>query len=266
MDQNTNKPKVSIIMPVYNQAKYVKQAIESILQQTFSNFELIIINDGSTDRSVNIIDNFHDLRIKIINQENKGLITTLNTGIVLSRAEYIARIDPDDIWSDLNKLNKQMEYLSKDPNCVVLGTWARIIDENDKEFSHISCPEKDQGIRSKILTKNCFIHPSVVFNKEIALKAGGFDEQEKYVEDYGLWLRMGQFGKFANIPEFLMSYRIHRDGITQQKNFIQSQNSLEIIKKHKKNYPNYIRGYLKWNFKLFLLKIIGLGNINRLKV
>jgi glycosyltransferase involved in cell wall biosynthesis len=265
MDQNINKPIVSVILPVYNGAKYVSQSIESVLKQTFSNFELLIINDGSTDESLSIIESFHDQRIKVINQENKGIIATLNTGIALSQAKYIARIDADDIWSSPDKLSKQMEFLSENPNCVVLGTWANIIDENGTETLLLSYPETDREIRSKMLTKCCLIHPSIVFNKEICLKVGGFDEQEKYVEDYGLWLRMGQFGTFANIPEYLMSYRIHQDSVTQQKNFVQSKNSLELIKKYKLLYPNYTKGYIKWNLKLFLLKTIGLKNINRLK-
>lgn len=265
MDKNINKPIVSIILPVYNGARYVKQAIESVLQQTFLDFELITVNDGSTDESLQIIKSFTDARIKIINQDNKGLIATLNTGIELSQAEYIARIDSDDIWSDVNKLAKQMKYLFENPACVVLGSWAKIIDENGKEISSLRYSETDREIRSEILTKNCFIHPSVVFNKDTCLRAGGFNEQEKYVEDYGLWLRMGQFGKFANIPECLMSYRIHQDSVTQQKNLTQSRNSLEVVKKNKLSYPNYLKGYLKWNLKLLLLKTIGLKNINKLK-
>jgi glycosyltransferase involved in cell wall biosynthesis len=265
MDQDINKPKVSVILPVYNGAKYVKQAIESVLRQTFSDFELIIINDGSTDGSLEIIKSSHDPRIKIVDQENKGLITTLNTGIALSRAEHIARIDADDIWSNQDKLSRQMNYISQNPDCAVLGTWANIIDEDGNKISRLAYPKTDREIRSKILTKCCFVHPSVIFNKIMCEKAGGFNGQERYIEDYGLWLRMGQFGKFANIPEYLMSYRINKSGITQQKNYIQSQNSLAVIKNHKTSYPNYMMGYLKWNLKLFLLKTIGLKNINRLK-
>lgn len=265
MDKNINKPIVSIILPVYNGAKYVKLAIESVLQQSFSDFELIIINDGSTDGSLEIIKSFKDSRIKIVDQENKGLIKTLNEGIALSRAEYIARIDADDIWSSPEKLIKQIEYIRKNTTCAVVGTYSKVIDENGKEISNLEYPKTDQEIRSKILTKNCFIHPSVIFNKEVCIKAGGFNEQEKYIEDYGLWLRMGQFGTFANIPEYLMSYRLHSESVTQRQNLTQSQKSLELIKKFKTLYSNYIKGCIKWNIKLFLLKTIGLKNINRLK-
>jgi glycosyltransferase involved in cell wall biosynthesis len=266
MNKNTDKPIVSVILPVYNSVKYASLSIESVLKQTFSDFELLIINDGSTDESLKIIESFNDQRIKVINQNNKGVTASLNIGLSLSHGTYIARIDADDIWSDPNKLAKQIEYLSKNPDCVVLGTWAKIIDKDGEEKSQLSYPKTDREIRSEILIKNCFIHPSVIFNKEVCLKAGSFNENEKYVEDYGLWLRMGQFGKFTNIPEYLMSYRVHRGGVTQQKNFIQSQNSLKLIKKYKSTYPNYTKGYLKWNLKLLLLKIIGLKNINRLKV
>jgi len=250
MDKNINKPIISIILPVYNGAKYLREAIESVLQQTFRDFELIIINDGSIDNSSEILKSFRDPRVKIVNQENKGLIATLNTGVGLSRAEYIARIDADDIWSDPNKLSKQFEYLSKHTDCVVLGTWAKIIDENSKEISRLAYPETDLEIRASILIKNCFIHPSVIFSKEACLKAGGFSEQEKYVEDYGLWLRMGKFGTFANIPEYLISYRVHDASVTRQNNFIQTKNSFQLAKKFKTTYPNYFKSWIKWNLKL----------------
>lgn len=265
MDQNINKPAVSIILPVYNAEKYLKQAVESVLAQSFPDFELIIINDGSTDGSQEIIQNFRDPRIKMVRQENKGITATLNVGLSMSHAEYIARIDADDVWSNPNKLSIQMEYLSRNPDCVLLGTWANVIDENDKQISCLKYPETDREIRSGLLTKNCFVHPSVVFRKETALRAGVFNEQEKYVEDYGLWLRMGQYGKFANIPQYLMSYRIHQNSTTQRQNLIQSQNSLALIKKHKAQYPNYFIGCLKWNLKILLLKTIGLKNFNRIK-
>ena len=108
---------------------------------------------------------------------------------------------------------------------------------------------------NKILTKNYFIHPSILFNKEVCLRAGGFNKEEKYVEDYGLWLRIGQFGTFANIPEYLMSYRVHSTNTTKQNNFVQSQNSLTLIKKYKSLYPNYFRGYIKWNLKILYLSV-----------
>jgi glycosyltransferase involved in cell wall biosynthesis len=266
MDKNINKnPPVCVVMPVYNRSKYIRQSIESVLQQTFSDFEFLIINDGSTDGSLEIIKSFNDPRIKIVDQENKGLISTLNIGIALSNTKYIARADPDDIWSDRNKLAKQMEYLSKNPDYVLLGTWAKVVDENDKEISRLTQPENDLKIRSRMLTRCCFIHSSVVFSKEAYSKANGYSEQEKYAEDYGLWLRMGRFGKFANIPEYLVTYRVHQEGVSQQKNFAQSKKSFEIIRKYKSLYPNYLRGYLKWNLKLLLLRLIGSENFNRLK-
>ena len=256
MDKNINKPKLSIILPVYNSAKYVKQAMESVLQQSFKDFELIIINDGSTDNGLEIIKSFNDPRIILIEQENKGLIETLNYGVALAKADLIGRIDADDIWSDENKLSKQIEYLNNNQECVVVGTWAKIINEEGETTSHLSYPTTDKKIRSKILIKNCFIHPSVIFSKDAYLKTGGFDKQDLYVEDYGLWLKIGSLGTFANIPEYLMSYRVHGGSVTQQKNYTQSKNSLELIKKYGKIYPNYLIGYIKWNLKLILLKTI----------
>ena len=247
--------KISVILPVYNGVKYLNQAISSVLNQSFTDFEFIIINDGSTDESLKIIQSFKDQRIVLINRENKGLIATLNEGVSLSKAKYIARIDADDIWSDQNKLSKQIDYISNHQDCVVLGTWAKVINQDGQQISDLKYPDKDKEIRSKILTKNCFIHPSVIFSKEAYLKADGFDNQEKYVEDYGLWLRMGKFGAFANIPEYLMSYRIHGENITNKNNLIQSKNSLAVVKKYKSLYPNYFRGWFKWNLKIILIRL-----------
>jgi glycosyltransferase involved in cell wall biosynthesis len=260
-----NKPAISVILPVYNAEKYVALAIQSVLDQSFQDFELIIINDGSTDTSLGSIQKFSDPRIKLINQENQGLIKTLNTGIALAQSNYIARIDADDIWSDQDKLARQMEYLSQHIECVVLGTGAKIIDENGKEISSLHYPTSDTEIRSQLLISNCFIHPSVIFNKEICLKVGGFNPNEKHVEDYGLWLRMGLQGTLANLPQELMSYRIHASSVTQQKNLIQSKNCLELIKRYKQDYPNYSKGTWKWRMKIFLLQTIGLKNLNKLK-
>ena len=254
-----NNPKVSIILPVYNGEKYLKQAVQSVLWQTFSDFELIIINDGSTDNSSNVIKTFADLRIRVVDQENKGLISTLNIGVEMAKAEYIARIDADDIWSDPNKLAKQVKFLEENPEYVLVGTWAKIIDKTGQKTSVLKTPTTDEEIRNKILIKNGFTHPSVIFSKDACLKAGGFDEQEKYVEDYGLWLRMGLIGKFANIPEYLMSYRVHTGSVTRQKNLAQCKNSLAIIKKHQTQYPNYKKASFKWHLKILLVRIKNLS-------
>lgn len=251
----TLTPKVSILLPVYNTELYIKEAIQGVLAQTFTNYEFLIIDDGSTDTSQELIQSFNDKRIIFIKHEkNQGLIATLNEGVMRAKGVYVARIDADDIWTSIQKLEKQVMYLDNHPECVVVGTWANTINETGQITGTIRNPIHDNSIRQLLLIKNYLIHPSTLFRKESCVKAGVFHSDEKYVEDYGLWLRMGMLGTFANIPEYLMSYRIHKKSITQSKNKEQIKNAFDLIMKHKQDYPNILLATLKWKLKLLLSK------------
>ncbi len=248
---NAITPKISVILPVFNGEKYLRESIQSVLDQTFTDFELIVINDGSTDESLNITRSFGDKRILILDQKNQGLTASLNRGISESKGKYIARIDADDVWIDKNKLKKQFEFLEKNMSYSLLGTNAHFVNVNEK-VTTTHYPLLDVEIRQKILIKNPFIHSAVIFRKDIALQCGMYDPREKYVEDYGLWLRMGQKGKFANFPDHTVKYRINASGVTQTKNVEQIKNSLLVVEKNKKYYPNFFLGFLKWKIKLLL--------------
>ncbi len=252
MDQNI-KPKVTIILPVYNSALYVEAAIKSVLGQTFRNFEFLIIDDGSSDESVELIKKFTDERIRLVeNGKNLGLIATLNKGLQEAKGDLIARIDADDEWLGAEKLEKQVTYLETNSDCVLVGTWGKALDENNHLLFDMTPASEDSKIRSRILIKNSFLHPSVVFRKNAATSSLGFRNDELFVEDYGLWMRLGKIGKFHNIPEFLIYYRIHQKGVTNQNNRRQVANSIDLIKKHKKDYPNYWIANIKWNLRRFL--------------
>lgn len=210
--------KISVIMSVYNGEKYLRKAIESVLAQSYSNFEFIIINDGSTDNSLSIIQSFNDSRIKLISRENKGLINSLNEGINLAVGKYIARMDADDIC-DIHRLEKQFDYLEKNADIYLCGTWAKAINENDKIVGEYSYPPTTSGkIKKYLLFHNAFIHPSVMFKKEIIKKAGIYNGKYRHVEDYELWTRVLRKFQAANLPEFLLYYRINQGGITRSKN------------------------------------------------
>lgn len=270
MENNTKdtNPLVSIILPVYNGEKYLEEAISSILHQNYSNLELLIIDDGSTDRSADISKKFQleDSRVIYVrNEKNMGLIGTLNKAIAMAKGELIGRIDSDDIWSSKDKLSKQVEYLASHPETVIVGTFAKAINIDGNDVYELRCPISDLQIRNNILIKNPFIHPSVVFRKKEAIQAGLFMANEKHVEDYGLWMRLGKFGKFANIPDALMKYRVHPASVTQSNNLQQTKNSLNLAKEHRNQYPNFFRGYLKWVTKLALLQLFGIANINTVK-
>ncbi len=266
MDTTLIHPTVSVILPVYNGGPYLATAIKSVLDQTYSQFELLIIDDGSTDTSVATIREFSDPRIILIQHtQNRKLIATLNEGLSLARGKYIARIDSDDIWNDKDKLAKQMNFLEKNPSYALVGTQGIAINNADKKLFTLRYPCTDESIRRKLLIKNCFIHSSVVFNKEIALTCQGFLPAEKHAEDYGLWLRIGEKMKFANLTDVAVHYRVNTAGVTQQNNQAQIEMCLSIINEHKDRYPNYTLGKFKWKIKLFITKLLGTTTFERIK-
>jgi len=266
LDKIITMPKVSIIMSTYNNAKYIAKAIESVFAQSFVDFEFIIINDHSPDNTDNIVNNFVDNRIVYIkNKENKGLVYNLNKGIELARGEYIARIDSDDWWLDKDKLRKQVEFLDNNLDYALIGTWAKVYNIENKYLFNIIHPKDFLGIKNKILIKSCFVHSSVLFRKSASLECGNYDIQEKYLEDIGLWLRMGERYKLANLPEYSVGYLLNEKGETQKNNLRQIKANLQLIKKHRNFYPKYLLGFCKWSLKYFVVLFGGLKIINKLK-
>jgi glycosyltransferase involved in cell wall biosynthesis len=193
-------------MSVYNAEEYLRKAIESILNQTFSEFEFIIINDGSKDKSLEIIESYNDERIVLINQSNTGLAKALNIGIEKSKSNFIARMDADDI-SLPERLQKQYDFLHKNTEYVVVGSNAIVID-NDGNYVNTSTQKITDIEVKQILPNTPFYHPSVMFLKETFLKAGKYCESMVKAQDLVLFNRMAKYGKFYNLPEPLIKYRI----------------------------------------------------------
>ncbi|KKT37083.1 MAG: WbfO protein [Parcubacteria group bacterium GW2011_GWA1_44_13] len=206
-------------MSVYNGEKYLTQAIESILSQTYTDFEFIIINDGSTDKSLEILNKFkkENARIRIISRENKGLIYSLNEGVRNARGEYIARMDADDI-SLSQRFEKQFKYM-KENDLAVCGTWAEGIDNLGNKIKEMDYPPSANKIKIFTLLHNPFIHPSVMFRKDVFEKVGGYRKIYNLAEDHELWTRMIFTYKADNVPEKLLKYRLHDGQITRRNNF-----------------------------------------------
>lgn len=248
-------PKVSVILPAYNGEKYIERAILSVLAQNYTDWELVAVNDGSVDGTLEILEKFKnkESRLKIIiHEKNSGLIVSLNDALAVSGGEYIARIDCDDVWSSQDKLKKQVEFLDQHQDYGLVGTWAEFTDMQGKHLKDYKLPTKDAGIRSQILLRNCIVHSSILARKNILISCGGYSPLEKHVEDYGLWLRMGLRCRLANLPEFMVKYGVNESGITRTKNAEQIGRILELIEKFGQNYPNYHLGVLKWRWqKLF---------------
>ena len=210
------KPLVSVIMPVYNAQNYVEEAILSILNQTYQNFEFIIINDGSTDKSLEIIQEYakKDNRIKVISRENKGLIYSLNEGIKLSKGKYIARMDADDI-SLSYRFEKQIEFMENNLDVGICGSSAIVFD--DKTEKKWIVYKDENRIKAELLFSSPFIHPSVMIRKSIIDKYNFFyDKDYIHAEDLELWVRMSDFVKLANIQDILFKYRDTPNSVTNK--------------------------------------------------
>lgn len=249
------KPKVSIILPVYNAAAYIAGAISSVLCQTFTDFELIIINDGSTDNSLEIIRGFTDNRIKVIdNGENRGLQLTLNKGLETAEAEYIARIDADDEWIDAKKLQEQVNFLDQNGDCVLIGTAASVIDGVGREIYKVFLPETDREIREKMLRANQFFHSSVMMRRAALEKVGfyGVSDNLRHVEDYDLWLRLGRIGSLYNLPLVALRYRDISSSVSRQNVIEQLRKNISLVEKYGEAYPGYYSALLRNCLKLLI--------------
>jgi glycosyltransferase involved in cell wall biosynthesis len=203
-------PAASVIMPVYNGEKYLKQAVESVLRQTLPDFEFIILDDGSTDETYSVLEEFarQDARIRLYqNEKNLGLSRTLNLGLEQARSEYIARMDADDICLP-ERLEKQVAFMDAHPEIGICGTWVETIGDNAGRIWQL--PEDHEAIYACILFTNCLAHPSVMIRRDV-LRAHNlwYDVRAYYTEDYDLWSRALPMVRFANLPEILLRYRFH---------------------------------------------------------
>lgn len=201
------KPKVSILMPVYNSEKYLREAIESILNQTFTDFEFIIILDPSGDNSQALIESYPDQRIILLkNDERMGLPRSLNRGLQVARGEFVARMDADDI-SMPERLAQQLDFMNKHSDIGLCGTWIKYFGEKNLVLAF---PTDDATIRCKLLFENNLAHPSVMIRKNILVENNLFyDPAFIEVEDYDLWRRCSAYMSFANLGEILLLYRLH---------------------------------------------------------
>jgi glycosyltransferase involved in cell wall biosynthesis len=208
------QPQISVVMPVCNGEKFISDSIRSILNQSFSDFEFIIVENGSNDNSWQIINSYSDSRIKAIRSPIKQVGYNINLGIMNSTGKYISRMDCDDIANN-DRLRIQFEYLEAHPDIAILGSDFKMFGENVKE-KIIRMPQTNDLIRRKLPFKFCFCHPTVMFRREDILKCGGYWNFSA-CEDLDLWLRLSRRKdiKFANIPDVLLDYRIHP---SQQKN------------------------------------------------
>jgi len=223
------------LMSVYNGEKYLRAAVDSILKQTFKDFEFIIINDGSTDRTREILESYQDERIVLIHQENKGLTRALNKGLSLAKGEFIARMDADDSCKP-ERLEKQVAFLRENPEVVLLGSNCFNVDGDGDIIGQIDLPADGVQIKWNLLFHNCLRHSTVIFRRKEVKNLGGYKSTICYAQDYDLWLRIAERYPIACLKDPFIYYRIPRKGtITYEKESEQTkqaeQTHLEVISK-----------------------------------
>jgi glycosyltransferase involved in cell wall biosynthesis len=228
-------PEISVILTVYNGECYISKAIESILTQTFRDFELIVINDGSNDTTSKIIELFSDPRIVYLqNEKNCGIAKSLNRGLCIAKGRYIAIMDADDI-SMPERFSKQFEFLENNPEIGVCGTWINVIDTAGNLVDNCRYPVSSKVISYLLLFYNCIANPTTMYRKKIVMDVGNYNTEFIASMDYDLWTRIIGHYKFSNMPEFLLDYRIHGGNISNNReknhheNYIIRKNAIENL-------------------------------------
>ena len=220
-------PAVSVVMPVFNAAGHLAEALESISKQTFQNYEFIIVDDGSVDATPKILKRYAsaDPRVRVVTQENRGVVEALNLGCRMARGKYIARMDADDI-SLPERLQKQLEFLEQHPEVGAAGTWYSLIHKGGGDSQP---PALEGSIRWTMCFHNCVCHPSAMMRREL-LESLGFYRAVAHCEDYDLWLRALKVTSIRNIPECLFRYRISDRSVSKKFSQVQNESHLKLMR------------------------------------
>jgi len=222
-------PLISVLMPVYNAQSYLAEAVESILSQSLGDFEFLILDDGSTDRSLKILRAYaaQDPRIRLTSRANGGYVSALNQLLEQAQGELIARMDADDVALP-ERLAKQVTFLQQHPAVLCLGSAFDLIDARDRRITSLPVPLDDAEIQRLALSGHTPInHPSAMMRRSALLQVGGYDEAFCPAEDLDLWLKLGEIGQLANLPEPLVKYRLHPDSVSERNCALQRQKALE---------------------------------------
>ena len=225
-------PTISVLMSAYNAEKYLSDAVESILNQTFRDFEFVIVNDGSTDATSRILNQYaqKDDRIVLIEQDNSGLCRALNVGLFSCRGELVARMDADDIAVP-QRFEKQVEFLHSNPECVAVGTGLALIDSDGDILGTQVPPLTHDEIEASLFKGvGAVPHPTAMIRRTFLDQIGGYDETAIHVEDLDLWLRLSELGRLANMSNELLRYRLHENSVTVTKRRIQIENAAIVLK------------------------------------
>ncbi|MGB3904935.1 MAG: glycosyltransferase [Anaerolineae bacterium] len=233
-------PKVSVVMTVYNGQRFLREAIDSILNQTYADFELLVIDDGSIDSTPDILNGYDDPRLRAVIQEHMGRVKSLNRGVATACGEYVAIMDADDI-SLPERLEKQVRWLEVHPGTALLGTGTVVVDENGRAIGQFDTPRGSLAIEEALLKGvMCPAHPSAMYRKTCFETVGGYREWFEQAMDYDLWLRLTERYDVDSLPEILCHYRLNLGGISHRRYFQQKRSAafaLESAKRRRKGLP-----------------------------
>jgi hypothetical protein len=230
--RRVHDPLISVVMPVYNAEKYLVQAVASIIEQSSRDWELICVNDGSTDNSGRILGWFaeQDNRIRVINQKNLGIVAALNGGCTIARAPLICRMDADDVALP-DRLERQSLFMRRHPNCTVVGAAIVEIDADGEPLHVSSLPNEHAAIVDNLLHRRTgHFHPTTMFRAAALEAVGGYRAKYQWIEDHDLWLRLAQRGNLANISEPLLCYRQHAGSVCWQRASQQRQLMNDLLR------------------------------------
>ncbi len=249
---NYSTPLVSVILPVYNGGQYLKLAIDSILEQTYQHFELIIINDGSTDETDTVIKSYHDKRIRYFSRENKGLIQTLNEGLYYATGEFIARHDADDL-SVPERFDQQVNFLTNHTDVVLVGSFASVINDRGIVIDEMQRPVTSEQLFAYLPFFSPFVHGSVMFRQTtITTYKIAYRNEFIHAEDYFFWHELMQQGKAYNLPTALYWYRSHAENVTHHHLETQLSTAEKIRELIQQHYQNNTALFCRWNFQSFI--------------
>ncbi|MES2986075.1 MAG: glycosyltransferase family 2 protein [Patescibacteria group bacterium] len=236
-----NTPKISIHMCTFNRAHFIAQAIDSVLKQSYQAWELLILDDCSTDNTRDIVQPYlRDSRIIYIkNDHNLGITPNRNKALSLSTGTYIAVLDSDDFWIDAGKLADQVKFLETHKDHVLVGTNMIIVSEQGKMLKKTHYPTSDYVIKMFLLLKNFFCHSSIMYRKQEIMIAGGYNQLLAIWEDYDLWLKLGRKYKLANLPSHATAYRKHNNQSNSDKVHVGLLTQSHIINSYKDTYPGF---------------------------
>jgi glycosyltransferase involved in cell wall biosynthesis len=229
--QNEMTPSISIIMPVWNGGKFLNAAIDSLLAQTFGDFELLVVDDGSADCTAEILQAYTDPRLRILRLDHAGIVVALNHGLAQARADWIARLDADDI-SLPRRLELQWQAVNHRPQAVLCHTSVSYFGDASLAMGDARLPRSRSFTALRLCYQCPIVHSTVLFKKSVALAVGGYLPEERHAEDFSLWGRLLEQGEFISLPEKLVQFRLHAQSISQKNLAVQQALARQIGTRH----------------------------------